>query len=386
MIHAKAILTPREQQIFPASLLTTAALVGMIVAVMLCFVVAGKSIAAEQNSATEATADGEYAAVVTMTDSLQFVPKKITIEAGQTVLWKNKPSEIAHTVTCDPGLAEDKDNVQLPEGAKTFNSGEMQPGDTFTHTFKTAGEYTYFCIPHEAAGMVARVTVKPPSNKSAPPADENDAAPTSDGDSLDHDDSPQTAATSDEDQQDQSADASATDNGAPDDDEANYVLGAHRPPRPPGAESATGLLKFAYWLGSFHPPATDLPVGLAMAALLSEALRVVSKREGFMTITRFCVWVAAASGLAAGILGWCLAGFRFEDPAWLLDRHRWFGTGTALWLPITAVLMEVSIRRERTSWRRVFQAALLIAVVLIGVTGYFGGAMIYGIDHYAWPN
>lgn len=33
-------------------------------------------------------------------------------------------------------------------------------GDEFEWTFEVPGEYTYFCIPHEAAGMVANLTVE----------------------------------------------------------------------------------------------------------------------------------------------------------------------------------------------------------------------------------
>jgi plastocyanin len=35
----------------------------------------------------------------------------------------------------------------------------MYEGDDFTHTFETVGEYAYFCIPHERAGMVGTVVV-----------------------------------------------------------------------------------------------------------------------------------------------------------------------------------------------------------------------------------
>ena len=100
------------------------------------------------------------AARVTMTNELGFAPRKITIKVGQTVEWRNR-SFLVHTVTADPKLAADRKDVALPAGAKAFNSGSLQPKATFRHSFTVAGTYRYFCIPHEAAGMVGEVIVKP---------------------------------------------------------------------------------------------------------------------------------------------------------------------------------------------------------------------------------
>jgi plastocyanin len=98
------------------------------------------------------------AVVVEMTNALRYVPSAIKIAVGQTVKWRNV-SHFTHTVTCDPSLASDPRDVQLPEGAEPFNSGVMRPGAAFGYTFKTPGLYRYFCIPHEYAGMVGTVEV-----------------------------------------------------------------------------------------------------------------------------------------------------------------------------------------------------------------------------------
>jgi plastocyanin/uncharacterized membrane protein len=343
-------------------------------------------------TSTPQAADEQYAAVVEMTDELKFIPDRITIEAGQTVLWKNEPSDLPHTVTADPELAKDPKNVQLPEGAEPFNSGELKAGETYTHTFHVPGKYIYFCVPHEIAGMVAEVEVQPAgeSQGSAPDLGNGDGEPSSRGSAStgNNRSTGNNGSTGDNGSTEDKGNTSGNkpNNDAEADTQPTYVLGGHQPPRPPDAESATGLLKFVYWLGSFHPAATDLPIALVIAACLSEALRVLTRKEVFVGITRYCLWLGAVSGVAAGLGGWFLAGFRLEDPAWLLDRHRWFGTGTALWIPVAAILMEVSLRRPRPLWTNVFRASLLVALLLVGVSGYLGGAMIYGMDHYFWPN
>jgi len=97
---------------------------------------------------------------VTMTDELVFKPRRVTIRAGQTVEWRND-SVLVHTVTADPGIAAKAADVALPADAKAFNSGNVKPKGKFSHMFTTPGTYRYFCIPHEAAGMVGEVIVKP---------------------------------------------------------------------------------------------------------------------------------------------------------------------------------------------------------------------------------
>jgi plastocyanin len=97
-------------------------------------------------------------ALVTMS-GFEFVPKHITIMAGQSVEWNNTAALETHTVTADPSLAKEKADVTLPSGAEPFNSGSLKPGETFRHTFTIPGTYRYFCIPHEQMGMIAEVEV-----------------------------------------------------------------------------------------------------------------------------------------------------------------------------------------------------------------------------------
>jgi len=97
-----------------------------------------------------------------------FEPRVVTVEVGDTVVWKNT-TQRAHTVTAY--------EAELPEGADFFasggyestdaardgwlqNGGAIYTCDTYEHTFEVAGEYPYFCVPHERAGMVGTVVVE----------------------------------------------------------------------------------------------------------------------------------------------------------------------------------------------------------------------------------
>jgi plastocyanin len=102
------------------------------------------------------------AALVDMTgELLLFEPAVLEIRVGQTVTWKNSSAREVHTVTADPRQASNTQDVELPKGAQTFDSGYMNPGQAYQHTFKKPGTYRYVCTLHEVQRMVGTIIVKP---------------------------------------------------------------------------------------------------------------------------------------------------------------------------------------------------------------------------------
>jgi plastocyanin len=69
-----------------------------------------------------------------------FSPASVTIKAGGTVGWTNGDAD-PHTVTDNNG---------------GFDSGTINANAKFSHTFATAGTYTYHCTVHS---MMATATV-----------------------------------------------------------------------------------------------------------------------------------------------------------------------------------------------------------------------------------
>jgi hypothetical protein len=62
--------------------------------------------------------------------------------------------------------------------------------------------------------------------------------------------------------------------------------------------------------------------------------------------------------------------------------HRWLGTSTVACAGLVLVLTEVSRRPDRRRTRMWFRVTLLIVAALVLVTGFFGGAVVSGLDHY----
>ena len=83
----------------------------------------------ESNPSTQPTTSATIEVAI---EGFAFKPAEIKVLIGSTVTWYNKDSVI-HTVT-----ARDK----------TFDSGSLSGGDTFSHTFEEKGTFEYYCVPH----------------------------------------------------------------------------------------------------------------------------------------------------------------------------------------------------------------------------------------------
>lgn len=90
----------------------------------------------------------------TMADKA-FAPDDIKVKVGDTVTWTNKDTTF-HTVTSGTGAGDTAKGKEFDSspGLKTF----IQPSQTFSHKFMTAGEFAYFCQIHPT--MVGKVEVK----------------------------------------------------------------------------------------------------------------------------------------------------------------------------------------------------------------------------------
>ncbi len=77
-------------------------------------------------------------------------PGTVTVPAGATVTWVNR-DDAMHTVTAADG---------------SFDSGAIDGGGSWSHTFTEPGTYSYYCKPHASKGsdgqyqgMVGKIVV-----------------------------------------------------------------------------------------------------------------------------------------------------------------------------------------------------------------------------------
>jgi plastocyanin len=73
-----------------------------------------------------------------MIDNFTFEPKALTVKIGTTVTWKNR-DDIPHMLVA----------------AGKFRSKTLDTDDSFSFTFTSAGDYSYFCSLHpHMTGMI----------------------------------------------------------------------------------------------------------------------------------------------------------------------------------------------------------------------------------------
>ena len=108
---------------------------------------------------------------------LQFAPKKVTVQPGDTVTFKNgmlPPHNVMFNPPKSPNekLSKELSKKKLEELAKkklaiskalSHKKFLMKPGESFDVNIPdnaTSGDYEFFCLPHRGAGMVGHMIVE----------------------------------------------------------------------------------------------------------------------------------------------------------------------------------------------------------------------------------
>jgi plastocyanin len=108
----------------------------------------GSAATTEQTATTEKQASGGGSGgkqIAIEVVDIDYDPKNATVPTGATVKWTNT-GNLPHTVTKQDGPGPG------------FDSGTLQPGDTYEETFTTPGKIAYLCTIHE--GQDGSLTVQ----------------------------------------------------------------------------------------------------------------------------------------------------------------------------------------------------------------------------------
>ncbi|MEO8636174.1 MAG: plastocyanin/azurin family copper-binding protein [Gemmatimonadales bacterium] len=104
-----------------------------------------------------------------------FDPVGLFVVPGTTVRWIVRDN--VHTTTAYHPR-NDHHSLRIPEQALPWDSGFLvHPGDHFDVTLTEPGVYDYYCMPHEASGMVGRLVVGEPGGPGTLAFDYWDGAP-----------------------------------------------------------------------------------------------------------------------------------------------------------------------------------------------------------------
>lgn len=133
------------------------------------------------------------------------------------------------------------------------------------------------------------------------------------------------------------------------------------------------------WLGRTHPVIVHFPIAFFPAALFTAV--VGRRRPGFATPVQFLVVAGGIIAPISALLGWFNGGFSMSDADPLMMAHRWLGSA----IGVGGLALGI------WAWRRPWEdrgagmiAALTAMTIAIAVQGWFGGALVHGIDHMNW--
>jgi len=149
-----------------------------------------------------------------------------------------------------------------------------------------------------------------------------------------------------------------------------------------GDRAENGWNHFVRWVGHFHPPLTAFPIAMLLGAALAELLRLLSEAVWLDGASRWCVILGGIGASVTAPLGWAFA--VEQGSSWVLETHRWLGTAAACGALVILFLSEMGRRPNRAGWLAAFRIVLFLAVPLVLATGFFGGAMVYGLHAYNW--
>lgn len=136
------------------------------------------------------------------------------------------------------------------------------------------------------------------------------------------------------------------------------------------------------WIGSFHLILLHFPIALVNMLAISECLFAWYRRPIFGFSSKFLLISAAIVAPPTALLGLIYsysASYSGLTETFLL-WHMWLGIGTAVFTIFLAFM------REQIKLNKFYYSCLAMLVLMINITGFFGGGMTFGPLHMLPPS
>lgn len=137
--------------------------------------------------------------------------------------------------------------------------------------------------------------------------------------------------------------------------------------------------RFLDWLGRLHPIIVHFPIAFFPAAFFTAI--VGRRRPAYSKPVQFLVVAGGIIAPVAAILGWFDGGFTLASDDWMLSYHRWLGTGIGIGGLALAIWAMRKPEDDRGTGMILGLGVMTAAIVM---QGWFGGALVHGIDHMKW--
>ena len=132
------------------------------------------------------------------------------------------------------------------------------------------------------------------------------------------------------------------------------------------------------YIGKFHPVVLHLPIG---ALYLTFCLVILEKffKSQYTIPIRFGLLFSFVFSALAALLGYFLY-LSDEFSGDLIDRHMWLGISTTLFIGGLLWMHKTS------KYLKYFTPSFVLTIVLLSVTGHFGGQITHGSEYLKLPD
>jgi uncharacterized membrane protein len=133
-------------------------------------------------------------------------------------------------------------------------------------------------------------------------------------------------------------------------------------------------MDFIYFLGRFHVLVLHLPIGIIVALF---ALEYLSRKERYRYLEAASPYLWAATAVSAVVT--VVLGFMhytegsFTGPSG--EQHRFYGTVVAI---VAAGVAFLRVSKFASSYKPLFFPASIVLLVLVSITGHYGGNLTHG--------
>jgi len=131
------------------------------------------------------------------------------------------------------------------------------------------------------------------------------------------------------------------------------------------------LFSLPDFAGSFHPLLVHLPIGILLLAALFQLLSQKEKYHSLASAVCITLFIGMISAIASCISGYLLSGTGDYDEG-MIFNHQWSGIALAI---VSIFAWYLNRKGRQITW------ISIIMVLLIILTGHFGGSITHGSDY-----